>query len=132
MNSSAQNHFGEIIKKQRISLALTLQELAVMSGVSASHLGRIERGERFPSAHILRKIARPLGFEEDELFTLAGYLSPQPPTIAEKGTSYTGERLDPYVARVLAQESVEVQRTLIGILTILKSLARSMSKDVGR
>ncbi len=128
MDGRESSHLGEILKKQRISLALTLQKLAAKSEVSASHLGRIERGERFPSAYILRKIAQPLGFEEDELFTLAGYLSPQAPAIAEKGTSYTGERLDPYVARVLAQEPVEAQRTVIGILSILKSLARNLSK----
>ncbi len=110
-------------------MPLTLQELAATSGVSASHLGRIERGERFPSAHILQKIAKPLAFEEDELFTLAGYLSPQSPMIAEKIPTYGGERLDPYVARVLAQEPVEVQRAVIGILTILKSLAKSTSQE---
>ena len=77
------NDLGRIIKQQRITIQLTLQELAAKAGVSASHLGRIERGERFPSAHILRKIATPLGFEEDELFTLAGYLSLQPHRIAE-------------------------------------------------
>jgi len=97
--------------------------------VSSSHLGRIERGERFPSAHVLRKIARPLGFEEDELLTLAGYLSPQPRRIAEESPGYSGGRVDPYVARVLAQEPVDVQRAVIGILTILKSLARSIVKE---
>ena len=122
------NHLGGIIKQQRISFSLTLQELAARSGVSASHLGRIERGERFPSAHILQKIARPLGFEEDELFTLAGYLSPQPTMIAERNLGYSGERVDPYVARVLGQEPVEVQRAVIGILAILKSIARGTSK----
>jgi transcriptional regulator with XRE-family HTH domain len=123
------NHLGGIIKQQRISLSLTLQELASRSGVSASHLGRIERGERFPSAHILQRIAKPLAFEEDELFTLAGYLSPQSPMIAEKVTSYGSERVDPYVARVLAQEPIEVQRAVIGILTILKSISKSTGKD---
>lgn len=121
------NHLGTIIKQQRISLSLTLQELAARSSVSASHLGRIERGERFPSAHILQRIAKPLDFEEDELFTLAGYLSPQSPMVAEKNLTYSGERLDPYVARVLAQETVEVQRAVIGILTMLKSIAKSTS-----
>ena len=129
MDNSYRNHLGKIIKQQRISLALTLQELAAKSGVSASHLGRIERGERFPSAHILQKIAKPLGFEEDELFTLAGYLSPQSPRVAEEAPSYTSERLDPYVARVLAQEPIEVQRAIIGIITILKSIAKSARKE---
>ena len=124
MDSDQRNHLGGIIKQQRISLSLTLQEIAVRSGISASHLGRIERGERYPSAHILQRIANPLNFEEDELFTLAGYLSPQPAMISEKSTGYNRERLDPYVARVLAQEPIEVQRAVIGILAILKSLAK--------
>ena len=110
-------------------MPLTLHELAAASGVSSSHLGRIERGERFPSAYILRKIAKPLGFEEDELFTLAGYLSMQPPSIAESRGTYLGEGLDPYVARMLAQELPEVQRAVIGILSILKSIARGMTKE---
>ena len=129
MNDVGTNDLGKIIKQQRITIPLTLQELTAKSGVSSSHLGRIERGERFPSAHVLRKIARPLGFEEDELLTLAGYLSPQPRRIAEESPGYSGGRVDPYVARVLAQEPVDVQRAVIGILTILKSLAKSIVKE---
>lgn len=110
-------------------MPLTLQELANLADVSPSHLGRIERGERFPSARILRKIARPLGFEEGELFTLAGYLSPQPDTIAEARPSYSGGRLDPYVSKVLSQEPIEVQHAVIGILSMLKSIAKGMAKE---
>ncbi|MFC2051896.1 helix-turn-helix domain-containing protein [Chloroflexota bacterium] len=128
MDSNYQNHLGKIIKQQRISLSLTLQELAAKSKVSASHLGRIERGERFPSAHILQRIAKHLDFEENELFTLAGYLSPSSPAVAEEHPGYTVKRLDPYVSSVLAKEPVEVQRAVIGILTILKSLAQSTTK----
>ena len=108
---------------------MTLQELTKKSGVSASHLGRIERGERFPSGRILRKIAGPLGFEENELFTLAGYLSPESPAIAEKTANYGRGRLDPYVARILAQEPVEVQRAVVGIISILKTIAKSTNKE---
>ena len=123
------NDLGRIIKQQRITVPLTLQELAAVSGVSSSHLGRIERGERFPSARILRKIAKPLGFDEDELFTLAGFLSPQTTDLAEESSSrYTARQLDPYVAKMLAEEPVEVQRAVIGILSLLKSVARGMIK----
>ena len=110
-------------------MRLTLQELASRSGVSASYLGRIENVERFPSAHILRKIAKPLGFEEDELLTLAGYLTPSSSTVAEEKPGYTGGHLDPYVANALAQEPLEAQRAVIGILTMLKSIARSMPNE---
>jgi transcriptional regulator with XRE-family HTH domain len=120
---------GKILKQQRITVPLTLQELAAESGVSSSHLGRIERGERFPSARILRKIAKPLSFSEDELFTLAGFLSPQTSGVAEgNGARYTSRQLDPYVAKVLAEEPPEIQRAVIGILSLLKSVAKGISK----
>ncbi len=123
------NNLGRILKHQRIAIPLTLQELAATSRVSSSHLGRIERSERFPSAHILRKIAKPLGFDEDELFTLAGFLSPQTPGVAEESSSgYSNRHLDPYVAKMLAEEPIEVQRAVIGILSMLKSVARGMTK----
>lgn len=127
--SDNRTNLGKIIKQQRVMLPLTLKELANMADMSPSHLGRIERGERFPSARILRKIAKPLGFEEDELFTLAGYLSPQSPRMAEAESGYNAGQLDPYVARVLAQEPVDVQRSVIGIFTILKSIAKSITRE---
>ena len=129
MDNNYNSHLGRIIKQQRVAVQLTLQELAAKSGVSSSHLGRIERGERFPSARTLRRIAKPLGFDEDELFTLAGYLSPQPSMISESSPPYTGERLDPYVASVLGREPIEAQHAVVGILSILKSIAKSMSKE---
>ena len=129
MDRSGETNLGGIIKQQRVTMSLTLQELASRAGVSASHLGRIERGERFPSAHVLRKIAKPLGFEENELFALAGYLSPRAPSLGEESLPYGGGRLDPYVAKVLSQEPVDVQRAIVGILSILKSIAKSVGKE---
>jgi transcriptional regulator with XRE-family HTH domain len=123
------SNLGRILKQQRLSLPLTLRELSAMSGVSASHLGRIERGERYPSGSILRRIAKPLGFEEDELFTLAGYLSPSTPSVGEDHQRYGSKELDPYVARMLTQEPVEMQRAIIGILSILKSIAKTIPKE---
>jgi len=124
-NNNNSGYLGRILKQRRVMIPLTLRGLAAISGMSSSHLGRIERGERFPSALILRKIAKPLGFEESELFSLAGYLSPQPSSPDERSADYSGERLDPYVGRILSQEPVEVQRTVIGILSILKSIAKA-------
>jgi len=120
-NNNNGKYLGRMLKQRRVMIPLTLRGLATISGTSSSHLGRIERGERFPSAHILRKIAKPLGFEESELFSLAGYLSPQP-----SGEEYGLGRLDPYVSSMLSQEPVEVQRTVIGILSILKSIAKAV------
>ena len=70
-----ENKLGESLKAHRKEKGLTLAELKAVSGVDISYLGRIERGERFPSALILRKLAEPLGYGEAELLRLAGYLS---------------------------------------------------------
>ena len=125
INDNKNKNIGRIIKQRRLIIPLTLRELAAISGVSSSHLGRVERGERFPSASILRKIAKPLGFEESELFALAGYLSTRPSTAAEIIAGNKVGQLDPVVARILGQEPVEVQRAVIAILTLLKSIAKS-------
>jgi transcriptional regulator with XRE-family HTH domain len=126
VNDKNSMNLGRILKQQRLMIPLTLAQLATTSGISPSHLGRIERGERFPSASILRKIAKPLGFEESELFSLAGYLSSLPSGIEERKAEYGVGQLDPYVSKMLSQEPVEVQRTVIGILSILKNIAQAM------
>ncbi len=123
-NHEASQRLSQMIKRQRIAAGLTLRALSNRSGVSASHLGRIERGERFPSANILRSIAGPLEFHESALFALAGYLSPQPFTGGVAIAEDSARQLDPAVASLLAQEPMEVQQAVIGILTILKSIAR--------
>ena len=128
--SRTNSELGKILKKQRISIPLTLQELATISGVSASHLGRIEKSKRFPSAHILRRISQPLGFDEDEIFTLAGFLSPHPSAVAEeRSTAYGSRRLDPYVAKILAEEPIEIQRAVIGILNTIRLVAKGIARE---
>ena len=118
-------NLGKILKQKRQSAGLTLHEISEVSGVSTSHLGRIEKGERFPSADILQRIAGPVGFSESEIFTLAGYLSSNDERDKQIGP-IEKSRLDPYVAKVLGQEPIEVQRAVVGILTILKSIAGSL------
>ena len=127
MTADNRNDLGRILKQRRVMIPLTLHELATAAGVSPSHLGRIERGNRFPSARILGKIAKPLGFGDAELLTLAGYLPRQPATEAERPS---GRQLDPYVAAVLSQEPVEIQRTIVTILSVMKSMARGSNYSI--
>jgi transcriptional regulator with XRE-family HTH domain len=129
MVSDYSKGLASILKQQRISLSLTIDELAARSGVSESHLSRIERGKRFLSAPILQKIAKPLGVGEDELFMLAGFLSRYPSTITENALASFDKRLDPYVANLLAQEPVEIQHAVVGILSVLKNIGKSVSKE---
>jgi len=120
------NELGKLIKQRRAMMPMTLHELAASAGVSPSYLGRIERGERFPSGYILRKIASPLGFGESQLFTLAGFLSVQSSSMVESPGS---GQLDPLVGSALSQEPVEIQRALLGITWILKSMIKSIAQQ---
>jgi len=119
------NDVGRIIKQRRLMAELTLSELSAKSGVSISHLGRIERGERLPSASVLRRLARPLGLSEVELFSYTGFLTTQPSETIESAWKPDVGRLDPYVATLLASESPAMQRTLIGIVSLLKEIAKA-------
>ncbi|MBA7697967.1 hypothetical protein ES703_106639 [subsurface metagenome] len=69
------NNLSKVLQGRRKTKGLTLLQVSISSGVSLPYLARIERGERFPSARILRKLANPLDFSEVELFKLAGFLS---------------------------------------------------------
>ena len=126
MTLENRNGLAKILKQRRVIKELTLHNLGVKSAVSASHLGRIERGERFPSARILQRIAESLGFSEPELFTLANYLTPKPSIVVESEAQLG--RLNPYVAEVLSQEPMEVQCAVFGILNILTSLAKTFAR----
>jgi len=124
---------GRIIKQRRLMAEQTLSQLSAKSGVSISHLGRIERGERLPSASVLRRLARPLGLSEVELFSFVGYLSPQTSGTVEGGGQYGMQnvgRLDPYVATMLASEPLAMQRTLIGILAIMREIAEAKKGEI--
>ena len=127
-NNNSSKNLGSILRQQRVMMPLTIRELAAVTGISSSHLSRIEKGERFPSASVLRRIAKPLGFEESGLFSLAGYLSPQSSGTGDRSPDYGRGQLDPYVAKVLSQEPVDVQRTVVGIINILKSIARATKR----
>lgn len=125
MESERQDGIGHLIRQRRISLSLSGEQLAEASGISPSHVTRIERGERFPSGRVLNKLAKPLHFEEDELMALAGYLKEKPTVCEDRlATSY---HLDPLVRNLLSQETVEMQRLVWAVLEVMKVLARDLS-----
>jgi|GEM_PF-2520202 len=70
-----ENELGQTLHQRRKDRELSLVDLSKLSGVSPAHIARVERGVRFPSALVLGKLAKPLGFAEVELLKLAGLLS---------------------------------------------------------
>jgi len=70
------NNLGKMLKKYREAKGLTLGQVSKDSGVSESHVRRIEKGERSPGSAILFKLEKALGFEklhkEESLESLYG------------------------------------------------------------
>ena len=95
-------NLGTLVKQQRNRLSLKLSVLAAKSGVSVSHLSRIEKAQRYPSASVLRRIAKPLGLQEEELFNLAGYLPSEHPTPPDLEKHKLRAELDILLNRVIA------------------------------
>lgn len=51
---------GQQLRKYRKLKQLTIEEVAEKAGISDKHLGRIERGEKDPSATMLIKLTQVL------------------------------------------------------------------------
>ena len=49
--------------------------------------------------------------------------------MSEKKPGYGGKNVDPEVMRALAQEPVEVQRAVVGLLNILKTMSKKLTKN---
>lgn len=66
--------FGSYLKTLRTQKKLTARQLDLYSGVSHSYISQMERGARgIPSPDILKKLAKPLGVDYEELMMKAGY-----------------------------------------------------------
>lgn len=102
---SSKQNIGEIIREYRKSIPLTLSELSRRSGVSTTHLGRIEIGQRVPSARVLQSVAKHLGFQSNELLVLAGYLSPEPSVLSEGQRNELRAELDMLLERVVSDRN---------------------------
>jgi transcriptional regulator with XRE-family HTH domain len=85
--------FGALVRSARSRQQLSLVQAAARAGTSASHLSRLERGERTAlSRDLLARLASTLDVQPGELFAAAGLL---PPTIER-------ELADPELALALA------------------------------
>ena len=71
-----------------------------MSGVSVAHLSRVELGQRVPSPRTLQSIAKPLGFDLNELLILAGYISREPSALPEEQRNKLRAELNMLLERV--------------------------------
>lgn len=66
--------FGEKLKKLRESRGLTVNQLAIYSGVSSASISRYETGERgTPKPPTIEKLAKGLKMDYSDLMKIAGH-----------------------------------------------------------
>lgn len=67
--------FKDYLKTLRKTKGLTIRQLSLYSGISHTYLSQIETGKRsVPSPEIIRKLAKTLQVDYNEMLTVAGYL----------------------------------------------------------
>lgn len=68
------NEIGKFIRRYRNENDnITLRELSNITGISFSHLSKIERGEHIPSKTTLNILAEKLDLDKDKLYLMSGY-----------------------------------------------------------
>lgn len=67
--------FGERVRQLRLAKGWTLRDLAPAVGVGFTYISKIENGELdfgdYPGEALIRRLAKALGGDEDELLLLA-------------------------------------------------------------
>ncbi len=65
-----QETVGAVIRRERQGRGLTIRELAERAIVSPVYLGEIERGQKYPSALVVERVAAALDLDVPELIDL--------------------------------------------------------------
>src|SRR5215217_6116613 len=99
--------------------ALTLRELAEMSGVAADTINQIELGHRKPRPSTLRKLARALDVDVEELVRPKAIApSKSGPHRTDAPPKASKERLEEYFYRVPEEELAYLNQTLADFLRL--------------
>lgn len=93
----ARSGFGEWLDQRMIDMPITQARLAKLSGVSEGQLSRYRAGQTIPDPATLRKLAKPLDADFDEMMVLAGHT---PGDTKSAGRMFVVSTDDPRVHRL--------------------------------
>ena len=99
---------GDRIRIYRTEQNLSQEALALKAGISPSHMGRLERGERGATIHSLEKVTEALNISIEELFR---FLSPE---FENKDASVMFD-----LVCKLSKRSIKDQKIILDLLDIL-------------
>lgn len=122
---------GEYLREQRVSAAMSLRQLAELTGVSNPYLSMVERGLRNPSAHVLQQIAKSLHLSAEQLYVRAGILSVEDETLGTPSTVETAIALDPRLTASQKDRLLEVYASFVGPTQTTSTASDSRSQTSG-
>lgn len=73
----AREAVGEMLRAARLRAGYTLEDTAVLAGISAGHLAAVERGAYVPAERTARLLTAGLCLDEQERALLAGVIEVQ-------------------------------------------------------
>lgn len=82
---------GQRLRKLRLARRLTLREAAAGAGLSAGHIGAIERGEANPSVASLQRLTRAYGATILDLLHAPQHARGGPVRVGERGVTHVGD-----------------------------------------
>ncbi len=109
---------GQRIRELRCARHMSQEELSFKSGISAAHLGQIERGLKSPTIHTIGKIATALGVPSAMLFSLD-----QPTPLPQNTT------IEKIVAQLNSMSEPE-QQDILRIIRIFKGYQRKSDRKI--
>jgi HTH-type transcriptional regulator, competence development regulator len=116
------SEFGEYIRSLRKKKDITINQLSLYSGISASQLSRIESGKRgIPKPPTIEKLANALKVDYAELMEKAGYIDEITPEFI---TEVNGEKIK------LTQQEFEILNELKKHAIAFENLKSNPEKKV--
>lgn len=95
--------FGQEIRRRRLALGMTLEQLAESANLTPNYIGTIENGRRDPSLSTVLALAKGLRTNAAELF---GGIQELSPPATEAGQLFDGAHTDVQDAVLLLLRSV--------------------------
>lgn len=109
--------FGNRLRSLRMEKKMSQEELSFMAGISAAHLGQIERAEKKPTLETIGKLAEALEVSLPELFTFE--------TCAQRISTDIDNTVVSKINAQLRGLTIEEQKDILRIIRILR---RNMRK----
>lgn len=102
--------FGQEIRRRRLALGMTLEQLAESSHLTPNYIGTIENGRRDPSLSTVLALAKGLRTSVAELF---GGIQELSPPATEAGLLFDGSNSDVQDAVLLLLRSVARRKKVL-------------------